>query len=106
MFRRPDILWICTQRFDTIHSLRNPHIRTPNLDRLVQQGAAFTHAYAQSPPNGQKIPHDYDLEAEPHEFANLWPEPGFEDLKLDLLRRCLDAGVFTVDPEPQRKGAG
>ena len=34
---RPNILWICTdqQRFDTIHSLGNPHIRTPNLDRLA-----------------------------------------------------------------------
>jgi arylsulfatase A-like enzyme len=48
---RPNILWICTdqQRFDTIASLGNPHIRTPNLDRLAAEGTAFTHAFAQNP---------------------------------------------------------
>lgn len=48
---KPNILWICTdqQRFDTIAALGNPHIRTPNLDRLASEGVAFTHAYAQSP---------------------------------------------------------
>lgn len=48
---QPNILWICTdqQRWDTIHSLGNPHIRTPNIDRLVESGVAFTHAYCQSP---------------------------------------------------------
>ena len=48
---RPNILWICTdqQRFDTIHALGNEHIRTPNLDRLVAEGVAFTRAYTQSP---------------------------------------------------------
>jgi len=48
---RPNILWICTdqQRFDTIGSLGNPHIRTPNLDKLAKSGVAFTHAYCQSP---------------------------------------------------------
>lgn len=49
--KRPNILWFCTdqQRFDTIAALGNPHIRTPNLDRLVAEGIAFTHAYCQSP---------------------------------------------------------
>lgn len=47
----PNILWICTdqQRYDTIHALNNPHIHTPNLDRLVAEGVAFTHAFCQSP---------------------------------------------------------
>ncbi|MFZ1755688.1 MAG: sulfatase-like hydrolase/transferase, partial [Caldilineaceae bacterium] len=47
----PNILWFCTdqQRYDTIHSLNNPHIRTPNIDRLVAEGVAFTHAFCQSP---------------------------------------------------------
>ena len=49
--QRPNILWYCTdqQRFDTIGALGNPHIRTPNLDRFVAAGTAFTHAYCQSP---------------------------------------------------------
>ena len=48
---RPNILWICTdqQRYDTIAALGNKHIRTPNLDRLVAEGVAFTRAYCQSP---------------------------------------------------------
>jgi arylsulfatase len=48
--QKPNILWICTdqQRYDTIHSLGNKHIRTPNLDKLVETGVAFTHAYCQS----------------------------------------------------------
>ena len=48
---KPNILWICTdqQRYDTIASLGNEHIRTPNIDRLVASGLAFTHAHCQSP---------------------------------------------------------
>ncbi|MFO7917920.1 MAG: sulfatase-like hydrolase/transferase [Anaerolineae bacterium] len=49
--KRPNILWVCTdqQRYDTVHALGNEHIRTPNLDRLVEEGVAFTNAYCQSP---------------------------------------------------------
>ena len=48
---RPNILLYCTdqQRFDTIAALGNSEIRTPNLDRLAAEGAAFTHAYCQNP---------------------------------------------------------
>ncbi|MDP6014668.1 MAG: sulfatase-like hydrolase/transferase [Candidatus Latescibacteria bacterium] len=44
---RPNILFFFTddQRFDTIAALGNPHIRTPNIDRLVGRGTAFTDAY-------------------------------------------------------------
>ncbi len=48
---RPNILLYCTdqQRFDTIAALGNSEIRTPHLDRLAAEGAAFTHAYCQNP---------------------------------------------------------
>lgn len=48
---RPDILFIMTdqQRFDTIAALGNPHIYTPNLDRLVRRGLTFSRAYASCP---------------------------------------------------------
>jgi arylsulfatase A-like enzyme len=36
-------------RFDTIGALGNAHISTPNLDRLVARGTAFTRAYTQNP---------------------------------------------------------
>lgn len=48
---RPNILWLCAdqQRFDTLGCYGNPHVRTPNLDRLADEGVVFEHAYAQSP---------------------------------------------------------
>ena len=47
----PNILWICSdqQRFDTIGALGNPHVHTPNLDRLCAEGMAFDLAFCQSP---------------------------------------------------------
>jgi len=50
MATRPNILWVCTehQRFDTVGALGNEHIRTPNLDRLVDEGVAFSHAFCQN----------------------------------------------------------
>ena len=50
MSRPPNILWFCTdqQRFDTIGALNNAYINTPNLDRLVGEGVAFTHAHCQN----------------------------------------------------------
>ena len=48
---RPNILWYCTdqQRFDTIGALNNPHVDTPNIDKLAGEGVSFTRAYCQSP---------------------------------------------------------
>ena len=47
----PNILYIMTdqQRADTIAALGNPHIYTPNYDRLVARGIAFTNAYSTCP---------------------------------------------------------
>ena len=48
---QPNILFLMTdqQRFDSIRALGNEHIYTPNLDRLVQRGMAFTNAYSTCP---------------------------------------------------------
>ncbi len=48
---KPNVLLIFTdmQRADTIHALGNPVIKTPNLDRLVKEGTAFTSCYSPSP---------------------------------------------------------
>ncbi|GAA5178570.1 arylsulfatase [Rugosimonospora acidiphila] len=47
----PNVLLIMTdqQRFDTIRSLGNGIIHTPNIDRLVARGTAFTNAYSPCP---------------------------------------------------------
>lgn len=44
---RPNIIFLFTddQRFDTIGALGNPHIKTPNMDRLVRRGTTFTQAH-------------------------------------------------------------
>jgi len=48
---RPNILLLVSddQRPDTIAALGNPHIHTPNLDRLVREGVAFTRAVCANP---------------------------------------------------------
>jgi len=45
--QRPNVVFFFTddQRFDTIRALGNEAIHTPNMDRLVQRGVAFTHAH-------------------------------------------------------------
>ena len=49
--KQPNIVYIMTdqQRADTIAALGNTHIYTPNFDRLVQRGLAFTNAYSSCP---------------------------------------------------------
>jgi len=46
--KRPNIVYIITdqQRYDTINALGFSHMDTPNLDRLVREGCAFTRCYA------------------------------------------------------------
>ncbi|MEI6810204.1 MAG: sulfatase-like hydrolase/transferase, partial [bacterium] len=48
---KPNILILFTdmQRADTIHALGNNTIKTPHLDRLVNEGTAFTNCYSPSP---------------------------------------------------------
>src|SRR5438046_235410 len=48
---QPNILFVMTdqQRFDTIAALGNPHIYTPNMDRLVRRGLSFSNAYSTCP---------------------------------------------------------
>lgn len=44
---RPNIvlLFADDQTYTAVHALGNEEIKTPNLDRLVQHGTTFTHAY-------------------------------------------------------------
>lgn len=48
---RPNILFILTdqQRADAVHAAGNPTIKTPQLDRLAQEGVLFNSAYTPSP---------------------------------------------------------
>jgi uncharacterized sulfatase len=46
----------------------------------------------------------YDLRKDPEEFFNLWDEPDAHNMKTQMLARCFDASVFTMDPHPPRMG--
>jgi len=48
---RPNVLFLYTdqQRADTIRAAGNPHILTPNLDRLAEQGVLLDNAFCNSP---------------------------------------------------------
>ena len=46
---KPNIVFIFAddQCYETLHSMGHPVVETPNLDRLVDDGIIFTHAYNQ-----------------------------------------------------------
>jgi arylsulfatase A-like enzyme len=46
---KPNFLFILTddQTYESIHSLNNPEVQTPNMDKLVEQGVTFTHSFNQ-----------------------------------------------------------
>ncbi|HET7768019.1 MAG TPA: sulfatase-like hydrolase/transferase, partial [Chloroflexota bacterium] len=48
---RPNILLICTDqhRFDALGCYGNPHIQTPNIDRLAAEGVRFERCYTPNP---------------------------------------------------------
>jgi choline-sulfatase len=47
--KRPNFLFLFTddQTFRSVNALNNPHVKTPNIDRLVRKGTTFTHAFNQ-----------------------------------------------------------
>lgn len=49
--QQPNVFFIMTdqQRFDTLAGLGNPHIYTPNYDRLIRRGISFSNAYSTCP---------------------------------------------------------
>ena len=71
---QPNILFLMTdqQRFDSIRALGNEHIYTPNLDRLVQRGMAFTNAYSTCPVCVAAHSRDR-LPPSPPAAARIWP---------------------------------
>lgn len=48
----------------------------------------------------------YDLTRDPHEFRNLWDEPGAAPLRMEMLGRLLDRMVRNVDPLPRKTALG
>jgi len=52
--------------------------------------------------HGEELGELYDLEADPGESENLWNDAGSRELKAELMKKCFDSRVFTMDPMPPR----
>lgn len=109
----PNILLIVTdqQRFDTVHALGNDFIRTPALDRLADEGTAFTRCYTPSPVCGpaRASLHTgcYPWRTGVYENPDPWPWgrlPGIPDLLGDQGYRTHAIGKSHFMPD--RQGAG
>lgn len=96
---RPNILWICTdqQRYDTVGALGNPHIHTPNLDRLCAEGVACTHAYSQSPictpSRASFLTGGYPSRIHVNRNGNVSVPPGFVPITKRLANAGYDCGL-------------
>jgi arylsulfatase A-like enzyme len=100
---RPNIILIMTdqQRADTIGALGAPWMRTPTLDRLATEGAAYTECFVTSPVcvgaraslfTG-KYPHGCQV------FSNFQPwEPTWVRLLADRGYHCVNIGKMHINP--------
>ena len=100
---RPNIILIMTdqQRADTIGALGASWMRTPNLDRLVNEGTAFSECFVTSPVcvgaraslfTG-KYPHGCQI------FSNFQPwQPTWVSLLADRGYHCVNIGKMHINP--------
>jgi arylsulfatase len=100
---RPHIILIMTdqQRADTIGALGAPWMRTPHLDRLATEGAAFTECFVTSPVcvgaraslfTG-KYPHGCQV------FSNFQPwQPTWVQSLADRGYHCMNIGKMHINP--------
>ena len=100
---RPNIILIMTdqQRADTIGALGAPWMRTPHLDRLATEGAAYTQCFVTSPVcvgaraslfTG-KYPHGCQV------FSNFQPwQPTWVSLLADRGYHCVNIGKMHINP--------
>ena len=110
--KKKNVLSIFTdqQRFDTIAAAGNPHIKTPNLDRLCRDGTRFSAAYTPSPVcvparcsmhygqypmNTGCFENNYDMPTGRPSVADVLTAAGYRT-------HCIGKRHFTPDPEAAR----
>ncbi|VTU27580.1 sulfatase family protein [Variovorax sp. PBL-E5] len=109
MNEKPNIILIMTdqQRHDTIHALGAPWMKTPVLDRLAREGAAFTNCYVTSPVCvGSRAslftgmyPHATGV------FTNFHPwEPTWVRCLADAGYHCVNIGKMHINPYDAKGG--
>ena len=101
--KRPNIILIMTdqQRADTIGALGAPWMKTPNLDRLAKEGAAYSECFVTSPVcvgaraslfTG-KYPHGCQV------FSNFQPwQPTWVSTLADHGYHCVNIGKMHINP--------
>lgn len=101
--QRPNIILIMTdqQRADTIGALGAPWMKTPVLDRLAKEGAAFSECFVTSPVcvgaraslfTG-KYPHGCQI------FSNFQPwSPTWVQMLADVGYHCVNIGKMHINP--------
>jgi arylsulfatase len=77
-----------------------PYVVSEYNDALGGLGAThgsmyFDGRYKISVYHGHEVGEIYDLKNDPGEFVNLWDNPDFKDLKLQLLKKHFDAMMLT-----------
>lgn len=109
MNQQPNIILIMTdqQRFDTIHALGATWQKTPVLDRLANEGTAFTNCYVTSPVCvGSRAslftgmyPHATGV------FTNFQPwEPTWVRFLADAGYHCVNIGKMHINPYDAKGG--
>lgn len=101
--QRPNIVFIITdqQRFDTIRALGYPHVDTPHLDRLVNEGVTLTNCHVSAPscaPSRASLftgyyPHTTGILRNADQWRHSW----VEDLA-DAGYRCVNIGKMHTYP--------
>ncbi|WP_346237063.1 sulfatase family protein [Niabella insulamsoli] len=54
--------------------------------------------------HGHSMGELFDLKKDPDEYRNLWDDPSYTSIKMDLLRQSFDATVHAIDTGPERSG--
>ncbi|MCB1547654.1 MAG: sulfatase-like hydrolase/transferase [Hyphomicrobiaceae bacterium] len=109
MSQLPNIVLIITdqQRADSIASLGAPWMKTPNIDRLVKEGTAFTHCFVTSPVCVSSraslfrgmYPHTTNV------YTNFEPwEPTWVRWLADAGYHCVNIGKMHINPYDAKGG--
>lgn len=78
----------------------NTAVNTSQQVESISMVRTKTHKIAVQ--HGRPVGELYDLQADPGEHKNLWDSKEHSDLKTEMIKRCFDAAIATIDPVPMR----